>query len=203
MRKVNIRGEKHSPAHWPVNGGDWSAAAVLGQALAAVGFFPAVGSWQQWGRRWPGHKLQRCHRGGWKACLVNQIQRGQKPLWGELHTLIIQHLTKANAWIMFLVTGKETPKHGPREESQQELTTLAALEVQFAAQKCTTVCSAPWWIFTDFSHLLNAFWSACFGLTTNLTDKLSAALCQPVILCTSHEYPLENQKIIRKKSTLI
>lgn len=93
---------------------------------------------------------------------------------------------------MLLVTGKDTPKHGPWEESKQELTTLAAFEVQFAAQKCTTVCLARD-EYLQISPICSMhFDQHAFGLTTNLTDKPSAALCRPVILSASFEYSFGN-----------
>lgn len=86
---------------------------------------------------------------------------------------------------------------GPWGESQQEITTLAAFEDQFGDQKVHNCALGPWCIFTDFSHLFAAFWSARFGLTTNLTDKPSASPCQPVILFQSYEFSFGKQQITR------
>lgn len=154
------KSEKRSPAHWPGSGGDWLAVAVLVQGSVAVGFSPAVCSCQQRGRQRPGYKLRRCRRGGWKACLSNLIQKRQKThsdaSCTRTHNAASykrKHLNSAPR------DSEDTPKHGSWEERWRELTTLAAFEVQFAAQKCTT---GLWWIFTDFSHLFSAFWSACF-----------------------------------------
>lgn len=117
-------------------------------------------------------------------------------MWAA-HAVIIQHHRGGIIWIMLLVTGKDTPKHGPWEESKQELTTLAAFEVQFAAQKCTTVCLARD-EYLQISPICSMhFDQHAFGLTANLTDKPSAALCRPVILSASFEYSFGNQKITR------